>query len=282
MFRTASFHEFTTRVYVPPPELHCFIKSIGEFEGVPQHQHLRFIPAMDTHITFNLSPEPITAVLNSSKEYVLKNVISHGVRKYQSDIILGKKLHFITMFIEPAAFRLWFKMPAGVLANDYVAGDLISQEQVFLHEQLLACTDFPARVSIVEEWIRKKAGISPIIKQDYIVEYLKGRLTNAIFPNEKELVRRTGYSAVALRRLFKNEMGVSMKSYAEVIRIHSVIKHLLQYNGDDALSVAVQFGFYDKAHFCHTVKKYTGFSPFAIKTNMVQQNYHSLAAWYLH
>jgi AraC-like DNA-binding protein len=43
----------------------------------------------------------------------------------------------------------------------------------------------------------------------------------------------------------------------------------------------VQFGFYDQSHFCHTVKKYTGYSPFALKTNMLQQGYHSLAAWYL-
>jgi len=281
MFRTASFHEFTTKAYVPPPELHCFIKLIGEIEGEPQHQNLRFMPAMDSHITFNLSPEPMTTILNGSKEYVLKNVVSHGVRKYLSDMNLGKKLHFLTVYIEPAAFRTWFKMPAGVLANDYIAGDLISREQVFLHEQLLACADFPARVKIIEQWIKKMAGMLPVIKQDYIVEFLKGRLTRTIFPNEKELMRESGYSVVALRRRFKNEMGVSMKSYAEVIRLHSVIKHLLQYNGDDTLSVAVQFGFYDQSHFCHTVKKYTGYSPFALKTNMLQQGYHSLAAWYL-
>jgi AraC-like DNA-binding protein len=281
MFRTGSFHEFTTRGYMPPPELHCFTKSIAEFEGVPQHQHLLFMPAMDSHITFNLSPEPIKAILNGSKEYELKNVVSHGVRKCLSDVLLCKKLHFLTVYIEPAAFRAWFKMPAGVLANDYVPGDLISREQVFLYEQLLPCKDFPARVSVIEQWIRKMAGTLPAVKQDYIVEFLKGRLTCSIFPNEKELMRESGYSVVALRRRFKNEMGVSMKSYAEVIRLHSVIKHLLQNNGEDALSVAVQFGFYDQSHFCHTVKKYTGFSPFAIKTNMMQQNYNSLAAWYL-
>jgi AraC-like DNA-binding protein len=172
-------------------------------------------------------------------------------------------------------------MPAGVIANDFVEGDLISREQVFLHEQLLACADFPCRVRAIEQWIKKRAGLSPIIKQDYIVEFLKDRLTRSIFPNEKELMRETGYSAAALRKRFRNEMGVSMKSYAEVIRLHAVIKHLLQYNGEDALSVAVQFGFYDKSHFSHTIKKFTGFSPYALKTNMLQQNYNSLAAWYL-
>lgn len=281
MFRTASFHEFTIRSYVPPPELHCYIKSIGEVEGVPRHQTLRYMPAMDAHITFNLSPEPIASTLNGTKEYFCRNVVSHGVRKYHSDVLLGKKLHFITLYIEPAAFRSWFNMPAGVIANDFVAGDLISREQVFLHEQLLACADFPCRVRVIEKWIKKRVGLSPDIKQDYIVEYLKHRLTRSIFPNEKELMRKTGYSAVALRKRFRNEMGVSMKSYAEVIRLHSVIKHLLQYKGDDALSVAIQFGFYDKLHFSHTVKKFTGFSPYALKTTMLQQNYNSLASWYL-
>jgi AraC-like DNA-binding protein len=281
MFRTASFHEFTTRTYVPPPELRCYIKSIGEIEGDPHHNSLRYMPAMDAHITFNLSPEPIASTLNSTKEYVCRQVVSHGVRKYHSDILLGKKLHFISVYIEPAAFRSWFKMPAGVIANDFVEGGLISREQVFLHEQLLACEDFPARVRVIEQWVRKRAGISPIIKQDPIVEFLKDRLTRSIFPNEKELMRETGYSAVALRKRFRSEMGVSMKSYAEVIRLHSVIKHLLQHDGDDALSVAIQFGFYDKSHFGHTIKKFTGFSPFALKTDMLQQNYHSLASWYL-
>src|SRR5581483_2664301 len=278
MLRTLSFHEFTIRAYVPPPELRCYIKSIGEIEGVPQHRTLRYMPAMDAHITFNLSPEPIASILNSTKEYSCKNVVSHGVRKYHSDVMLGKKLHFIFLYIEPAAFRSWFKVPTGQIANDFVQGDLISHEQVFLHEQLLACQDFPCRIRIIEQWIRKRAGMSPILKQDPIVAFLKDRLAKSIFPNEKELMRETGYSTVALRKRFRNEMGVSMKSYAEVIRLHSVMKHLLQYNGDDALSVAILFGFYDKSHFSHTIKKFTGFSPFALKRDMLQQNYNSLAA----
>jgi AraC-like DNA-binding protein len=281
MFRAASFHEFRIRTYVPPPELRCYVKSIGEIEGIPQHQTLRYMPAMDAHITFNLFPEPIISSLNSTKEYTCKNVVSHGVRKYHSDVLLGKKLHFISLYIEPAAFHSWFKVPAGQIANEFIEGGLISREQVFLHEQLSACHDFPCRVQIIEQWIRKRIAISPSLKQDYIVEYLKDRLAKSIFPNEKELMRETGYSTVALRKRFRNEMGVSMKSYAEVIRLHSVIKHLLKNKDDDALSVAIQFGFYDKSHFSHTIKKFTGFSPFALKTDMLQQNYNSLAAWYL-
>lgn len=88
-------------------------------------------------------------------------------------------------------------------------------------------------------------------------------ITNAIkqengFINIKELINATGYSHCCVDRVFKSNVGVSVKKYASIIRLQQAIDIVKINKGDE---IYERLGFYDQAHFIHEFKSYTSITP---------------------
>jgi len=84
--------------------------------------------------------------------------------------------------------------------------------------------------------------------------------TNEKFSLE-EAAKRFGIDKYKFLRLFKHQTGLTPNHYFIFKRIEQS-KSLLA-EGKDLLSIAIELGFYDAAHFCHHFKKFTGISPLA-------------------
>lgn len=78
------------------------------------------------------------------------------------------------------------------------------------------------------------------------------------FINIAELVNTTGYSHCYVDRIFKNNVGVSVKKYANIIRLQQAID-IVKDNKED--EVYERLGFYDQAHFIHEFKRFTSITP---------------------
>ncbi len=78
------------------------------------------------------------------------------------------------------------------------------------------------------------------------------------FINITELVNTTGYSHCYVDRIFKNNVGVSVKKYASIIRLQQAID-IVKENKED--EVYERLGFYDQAHFIHEFKRFTSITP---------------------
>ncbi|HVS91451.1 MAG TPA: AraC family transcriptional regulator [Mucilaginibacter sp.] len=66
-------------------------------------------------------------------------------------------------------------------------------------------------------------------------------------------------------RLFKDQTGLTPNNYFIYKRIEKSKAMLVE--GKDLLSVAVDLGFYDAAHYCNHFKKFTGVSPTTYSTS---------------
>jgi AraC-like DNA-binding protein len=84
--------------------------------------------------------------------------------------------------------------------------------------------------------------------------------------------QKFGLDKYKFLRLFKSETGLTPNSYIILKRVEK--SKLLLEQQDDLLSIAVQSGFYDAAHFCKHFKKITGVTPIvyrsAVLCNIVQ------------
>jgi AraC-like DNA-binding protein len=78
------------------------------------------------------------------------------------------------------------------------------------------------------------------------------------FINITELVNTTGYSHCYVDRIFKNNVGVSVKKYAGIIRLQQAIDIVRDKKEDQ---VYERLGFYDQAHFIHEFKRFTSITP---------------------
>ncbi|MDD3174738.1 MAG: AraC family transcriptional regulator [Herbinix sp.] len=88
------------------------------------------------------------------------------------------------------------------------------------------------------------------------------------FINVSKLVNTTGYSHCYVDRIFKNNVGVSVKKYASIIRLQQAIE-IVKNNKED--EVYERLGFYDQAHFIHEFKRFTSITPTVfIKMNEIE------------
>jgi AraC-like DNA-binding protein len=80
-----------------------------------------------------------------------------------------------------------------------------------------------------------------------------------------EAAKRFGIDKYKFIRLFKYQTGLTPNNYFIYKRIEKSKAMLSE--GKDLLSVAIDLGFYDTAHFCNYFKKFTGISPTTYTTS---------------
>lgn len=81
----------------------------------------------------------------------------------------------------------------------------------------------------------------------------------------EDAARRFGIDKFKFIRLFKFQTGLTPNNYFILKRIEKSKSMLKQ--GQELLSIAIELGFYDAAHYCNYFKKFTGISPIAYSTN---------------
>jgi len=81
----------------------------------------------------------------------------------------------------------------------------------------------------------------------------------------EEAAKRFGIDKFKFIRLFKFQTGLTPNNYFILKRIEKS-KSMLK-EGQELLSIAIELGFYDAAHYCNYFKKFTGISPIAYSTN---------------
>jgi AraC-like DNA-binding protein len=76
-----------------------------------------------------------------------------------------------------------------------------------------------------------------------------------------DVAYKIGVSRRHLERKFINSVGISPKLYSRIIRFHYANKMLNTINVDSLISIALDSGYYDQAHFCRDYKKFSGTTP---------------------
>ena len=77
-----------------------------------------------------------------------------------------------------------------------------------------------------------------------------------------DMVETLGYSHRYTNRVFKSNVGLSIKNYANIVRLQESLRYIRLQRDDDIYS---KLGYYDQAHFIHDFKKFSSFTPNAMK-----------------
>lgn len=91
--------------------------------------------------------------------------------------------------------------------------------------------------------------INNIIKK---IELLKGNV------NVSDIIEDIGYSHRYVNYVFKDSVGISVKKYAEIVRMQESIRYLLNNKID---LVYDELGYYDQAHFIKDFKNFYSVTP---------------------
>jgi len=111
------------------------------------------------------------------------------------------------------------------------------------------------RVDYFINYFQNRVKIEPNIIATLIMKKVK---EESGFINVTDLVNTTGYSHCYIDRVFKSNVGLSVKKYASIIRLQQAID-IVRENKEH--EIYDRLGFYDQAHFIHEFKRFTLITP---------------------
>lgn len=77
----------------------------------------------------------------------------------------------------------------------------------------------------------------------------------------REIADRLETSDRNLRRIFKTQVGIGIKKYLKTIQFNSVFETIASGNEEEIYKTALEYGFYDHAHFINQFTELLGSSP---------------------
>ncbi|WP_232374036.1 helix-turn-helix domain-containing protein [Leptospira chreensis] len=234
----------------PYVQKYLIIESEGGIEN-------RILPNSNLVLSFQLSGNLRSEETNTL--YDLPRAGIAGFRKSPRKIIYSRNSSALLVILTEIGAYAFFKEPISEFYGKTVSlEDLIPTSLVRkIEEQLFVCKSEEGRISLIETFLlqnRKDRIIDPIIKQTlFKIQSHKGNI------KIKDLTQGLPISLDSLEKKFKTSIGTTIKHYASLLRIQSVIRsHSREKNLTDLAYLA---GYFDQSHLNKEFKLYTGQSP---------------------
>ncbi len=172
----------------------------------------------------------------------------------------------IQLGLSPLGARAILGVPAGELALIDVDGaDVLGGLAAQVHERLRAASGWPERFAVLDELLTARlADAEPGISPDVGYAWERLLATGGNLPIAA-LATETGRSDTYLRKAFKNEIGLTPKAAARVIRFHrarlALQRRAVAGAGLDLAGLAAACGYYDQAHLDLEFRALAGSAP---------------------
>lgn len=124
-----------------------------------------------------------------------------------------------------------------------------------LERELNECKDLVEMAEVTQRFFRDVASFTPpavacSAEQIITSEPCAQRIS--------EVVRSLGYTQQYVNGIFKQNYGVSLKKYSDIVRVQNALRYLEYTSVMDAIA---ELGYYDQAHFIRDFKQYTSLTP---------------------
>jgi AraC-like DNA-binding protein len=171
----------------------------------------------------------------------------------------------IQIRLSPLGARALLGMPAGVLAGqDVAAADVLGTQAGELQERLAETDSWPVRFAILDRtFARRLAGVHPPPRP--VSEAWRLLLGSGGQLPVAAIAGQVGWSERQLTKRFRQEIGLTPKAAARVVRFHRA-RHELQSqladDGDtDIAAVAASCGYFDQPHLVRDFRQFAGLPP---------------------
>lgn len=244
----------------PHPRLRAFV---GDYEGysqmVPGLKMLEVpIAAVPLVVTFGDGHN----IIDSAGRAERHSSFVAGMANSWVVVESGEHCAGIQVNFTPIGARMFL----GV-SMDSIANRTIELEDVFGHsarnviEQLQSAPTWDARFDNVDRLIAERLDAAPPTQSPVVWAWNKLQASGGNTPIAS-IVGETGYSHKHLINRFRNEIGLSPKTLARVLRFTRAVK-MVRATGEtvDWLDVASACGYFDQAHLIRDFREFAGMTP---------------------
>jgi AraC-like DNA-binding protein len=252
------------RRYTPPLPLAAFVSCIWYSEGLEgTHERERLLPNGESGIVFDLREQPVRIydALEIGKFVTHAPAIFCGARTDCFVIETCQQERVIGIQFQPGGAFPFLKMPAGEVANDtYSLDDIWPGKAAQIRDALMNARDVAAMFTILEQLLLAQLRDSPPLHPAvaFAVSQLAKPASN---PRVRDLADRVGLSSRRFIELFRDQTGLTPKSFQRVRRFQQVLRSLRANSEENWTGVAYRCGYYDQAHFNHDFRLFSGMTP---------------------
>lgn len=181
-----------------------------------------------------------------------------GAQQEAKDIPLLEPGEYFGIWFYPGALRYFFNLNLSEITGQFV-DEKYFQCRYFskLHTEIYRHANFVERVNVCNSWLLRQYSHKPTTKFDHALQ-----LIYQSFGNEKisQIANKIGWSSRHLNREFLQHIGLSTKSFSQIVRVQSLCKRLYL-NPNQPLSTGLELGYFDQAHLIKEFKKHLILTP---------------------
>jgi AraC-like DNA-binding protein len=253
----------------PAPPLRPFVTRYTGYwlDGLPPGRH-QGLPSGHLTVVVSLGPPvDLTVLPDPAQPPASFAALVAGLHASPVTIAYGHSQRGVQLDVTPLGARALFGLPAGVLASTVLGlDDLVGTGAIEWLDRLPAAASWSRRFAIVDDLLERRlrangdraAGAMP-----EVVESWRMLVASSGSVEINRVASEVGWSRRYLAHRFEQEVGLSPKQAARVLRFDRA-RHMLARRRHDGLAhVAADCGYYDQAHFSREFRQLAGLTPTA-------------------
>ena len=251
---------WTRAFYFPARPLSDHIELFWHVSGRANFARDRRLPTGNAHLLFNLGTPPTLFARNDAPARVFPTCWLAG--QSENFIETGSHGHTVLLgaqFRSHGAYRL-LRIAQHELSDQVVELETLFGDRVLrVRERLLEAQSPTARFALLEHWLLGLLAAGAVIHPAVLaasrrVAAARGQV------DVRALSRETGFSREHLIRRFREQIGLTPKAYANIVRFNHAIE-LAHLPGTRWADVANACGYFDQAHLVRDFQRYAGRAP---------------------
>ena len=245
------------------PQLNAYIDSINFFSNAHQS---------DTkNILFDAAPEGVFELVFQTNDAVWQKNINDDIWKRRDEAFIGglhqqgyqikllPETEVMSVRFKPGAFKYVFAGRLNDFANQKVPlVDIWQKPGLRLYNQLKNLSRHEDKINLVASFIENRLDIN---KRSAIDESVQDIVSQKGDIDISSLELQSHLSSAQFRKRFREEVGLSPKKYAKIIRINSILNELFSQQPCDLIDLVYAHNYFDQSHFIKDFKSIIGKAP---------------------
>jgi len=239
----------------PSPALQPFVQSYWLVQANASHTEEFWHPDGGTGIVFNFGDD-----FTLDGQPLSERIFLNGISSVSKRLGLEGCIHALGIRFYPGGGASFFTHPLYELTDDITHLPATDKDSIrLIYDDIEQLPTLREQIQKIEGWLKKiyqpqQESTSLTQASLKMISSQKGVLSIASLAREMFISQRQ------LERLFKKQVGISPKTYAQLQKV-SQARKVLKINTGSLADVGYQAGFYDQSHFIREFKKVVGMTP---------------------
>jgi AraC-like DNA-binding protein len=249
---------------VPAAPLSKFICALW-YARAPQvaHQRERILPTGRVQVILNLSRDFLLDCPEGFPDLRMSPALVVGARSVYEIVDTSDMADLIGIVFAPGGFGLFAQDAVDLFSNRSVPLEDVWGRRARCLRDWLLDTDSPdLRLSRLESFLKERYASNRLFCTRSVrgaVEFALDRFKTApCMTTVGDVARKTGWSERRFSQVFREEVGLSPKTWCRVQRFQRAVLQL--HAGADVpwAEMALECGFYDQSHFANEFRAFSG------------------------